>query len=125
MPSKKILVADDEKDIVFLIKTFLEEKNYQVLEAFDGKQTLKEAREEKPDLILLDIMMPEMNGITVNRQLKTEPQTKNIPIIVITGRGETRKTFRKKTEAKIDVYLEKPFTLELLLRKINEVLGEK
>lgn len=125
MGQEKILIAEDEKDIVFIMRAALEEKKYNVIEAFDGQETLEKVSKEKPDLILLDIMMPKMDGITVNRQLKVNSQTRDIPIIVITGRGETRKVFRKKSEAKIDVYLEKPFTLELLFQKIKEVLGEK
>lgn len=125
MPREKILIAEDEKDIVFIMKTVLEKENYQVSEAFDGQETLEKVEKDKPDLILLDIMMPKVDGITVNRMLKKNPQTKDIPIIVITARGETRKIFQKKNEAKIDVYLEKPFPMELLLQKIKEVLGEK
>ena len=118
---KKILVAEDEKDVVFVIRTALE-KDYEIVEAFDGKQALEKAKKEPPNLIILDIMMPEIDGYTVNQKLKEDEKTKDIPVIIITGKGHVRQFFEDKKKAKIDGYLEKPFSLKMLVKSIEKII---
>ncbi len=119
---KKILIAEDEEDIVFVLKTALEEKNYEAIQAYDGKETLKKVTEEKPDLILLDIMMPGMDGYAVNQKLKQNPATKNIPVIVITGKPHIREMLGDLKKAGIFAYFEKPFMIDDLFKKIENAL---
>ncbi len=119
---KKILIAEDEEDIVFVLKTALEENDYKVIQAYDGKETLKKATKEKPDLILLDIMMPGMDGYAINQKLKQSPATKNIPVIVITGKPHVREMLGDLKKAGISSYFEKPFMIDDLLKKIKNAL---
>ena len=119
---KKILIAEDEEDIVFVLKTAREEKNYEAIQAYDGKETLKKVTEEKPDLILLDIMMPGMDGYAVNQKLKQNPATKNIPVIVITGKPHIREMLGDLKKAGIFAYFEKPFMIDDLFKKIENAL---
>jgi two-component system response regulator VicR len=121
----KILIAEDEKDIVFIIETALKKAGFETIIAYDGEETLKKAINEKPDLILLDIMMPKMDGFTVNTKLKENNETKDIPVIVCTARGGLKDLFSIEKKWKVDGYLEKPFVVKVLIDKIREVLGEK
>src|SRR3989339_345444 len=86
MPDKKILVVDDEPDVVKLLKVRLEASGYAVIEAYDGQEGLDKAHNEMPDLIILDLMLPKLNGYQVCRMLKFDEDYKNIPIIILTGR---------------------------------------
>jgi len=120
---KKILIAEDEKDIVDVLKMGLELEGYEVIVAYDGEETLRKLKEEKPDLLLLDIMMPKVDGYSISVKMKEDEELKNIPIIVITGKGEMRKVFEETKN--IDGYLEKPFPIEVLIKEVKRVLGEK
>ncbi len=119
---KKILIVDDEEDTVFLLKMALEEEGYQIFSAYDGKMALEITEKEKPDLILLDIMMPKTDGYSVNLHLKQHQETHDIPVIVITGRGQLRDLFLLNQEAPINDFLEKPFPIKILLEKIEQLL---
>ena len=121
---RKILIADDEKDIVIILKLALEKEGYAIISAYDGLEALEKVAAEKPDLILLDIMMPKMDGYSVNLKLKENPETAKIPVIVITGRGQLKELVQARQEITILAYLEKPFTVAMLLGKIREALGE-
>ena len=87
MDKKKILIVDDEHDFVDLVKLRLENSNYQVMVAYDGEQALNIAAQEKPDLILLDILMPKIDGVKVCQKLKSVPLTAGIPIIMLTAKS--------------------------------------
>jgi len=119
---KKILIAEDEEDIVFVLKTALEEKDYKVIQAYDGKETLKKVTKEKPDLILLDIMMPGTDGYAINQKLKQSAATKNISVIVITGKPHVREMLGDLKKAGISAYFEKPFMIDDLFKKIKSAL---
>lgn len=121
----KILVAEDEKDISFIMETALINSGYEVITAFDGEETLKKAISEGPDLILLDVMMPKMDGFTVNTKLKENDKTKNIAVIVCTAKGGLKDLFGMEKNSLVNGYLEKPFIIKVLLSKIKEVMGEK
>ena len=118
----KILVVDDENLIVTMIKDTLEANNYHVITARDGEEGLARARTEKPDLIILDVMMPKLDGFKVARLLKFDVRYRHIPIIMLTARaGTTDRDISINSGA--DAYLVKPLDLVSLLTKIKELLA--
>jgi two-component system alkaline phosphatase synthesis response regulator PhoP len=120
---KKILVVEDETELVAALKVRLETQDYEVVTAFDGEDGLRKAREEEPDLIILDVMLPKMDGFKVARLLKFDERYKSIPIIMLTAKSEQEdKALGEETGA--DEYITKPFEWEYLSRKIKEHLGE-
>jgi DNA-binding response OmpR family regulator len=121
--AKRILIVDDEKDLVDILKARLEIEGYEVLTAYDGQEGLEKAQEEKPDLILLDIMMPKMNGYQVCRLLKFDDEYKRIPIVIITARGQEQDKSTGE-EVGANEYITKPFENGVLLAKIKELIGE-
>lgn len=124
MSKVRILVIDDEKDFVDTLAIRLEAKGYDISKAFDGKEGLEKAHSDNPDLIILDIIMPEMNGFDVCRKLKVDPKFSNIPIILLTAKFQPNDIdFGKEMGA--DAYLTKPVELNTLSDKINELLKEK
>lgn len=122
MPRKKILVVEDETDLVEMIKMRLEANDYEVIAAYDGQEALDKARKEKPDLIILDLMLPKMDGYKVCRLLKFDEKYKKIPIILFTARAqESDKKIGEEVGA--DAYITKPFEPQTFLSKIKELLG--
>jgi len=120
----KILIVDDEQDIVTVLHAALQKKGYDVCDAADGFEALQKVGVEKPDLILLDIMMPKLDGYSVNFRLKENPETAKIPVIVITGRGNMQEFLKVRDDLTVAAYLEKPFTVVMLLEKIHEILHD-
>lgn len=118
----RVLVVDDEKDVVELVKFLLERDGHQVLEAFNGREALERAFAEHPDLIILDIMMPEMDGYTVNARLTETESTRRIPVIILTAKGQMRDVFEMASN--VAFYMEKPFDPKHLREKIQEVLAK-
>ncbi|MCS7225023.1 MAG: response regulator [Armatimonadetes bacterium] len=124
---KRILVVDDERHIVRLVQVNLERHGYQVLTAYDGVECLEKARSDKPDLIVLDVMMPRLDGFQALQQLKDDPQTKDIPVIMLTARAQDRDVLAGYTYG-ADLYLTKPFNpLELisLVKRVFESQEEE
>lgn len=119
----KILVVDDERDVVELLKFLLEKDGYSVVTAYNGREALTVTNENQPDLILLDVMMPEMDGYTVQTQLLDNPKTREIPIIILTAKGQLRDVFAMS--ANVRAYIEKPFDPKTLRAKIQESLQPK
>ena len=119
---KKILIADDCPEVVELVRVILEGENYKIIDASNGKETLEKTKLEKPDLVLLDIVMPKMDGFEVCSKLKKDPQTKEIPIIMLTGKGQEADK-EKSREVGASDYITKPFSLSSLLIKIKEILA--
>jgi len=120
---KRILVVDDEVDLVETLTFRLEANGYQVLKAYDGQAALDMAKKDKPDLIILDLMLPKIDGYKVCRMLKFDEKYKEIPIIIFTARAqESDKKMGEEVGA--DTYITKPFDSQLLLAKIKELLGE-
>ena len=105
---KKILAVDDEKHIVRLIQVNLERQGYEVLPAYDGKEALQKVGEERPDLIVLDVMMPYMDGFEVLQNLRRDPTTRDIPVIMLTAKAQDADVFRG-WQSGVDCYLTKPF----------------
>jgi two-component system, OmpR family, alkaline phosphatase synthesis response regulator PhoP len=121
MPLKRILVVDDEPEIVRAIQIRLQHADYEVIVACDGLQALEVATKENPDLIVLDLMLPKMDGYKVCGLLKADRRHNKIPIILLTALAqESDREMSKKVGA--DAYITKPFEHQLLLDKIKELL---
>lgn len=124
----KILLVDDDIDFVEATKSVLESKPYDVIVALEGNEALRKAREEKPDLILLDIIMPVKDGFTAAEQLKKDPQLRKIPTLMLTSfstrRGETTIPVSRGFTLDVEDYIEKPISPQELLAKIGEHLGK-
>ena len=121
--AKKVLVVEDETELVAALEVRLKTEGYEVVVAYDGEEGLNKAREENPDLIILDIMLPKMDGFKVSRLLKFDERYEHIPIIMLTAKAELEdKALGEETGA--DEYMTKPFEWEHLSEKIKELLGE-
>ncbi len=119
-----ILVADDDPEILSMLALRLSKRGYEVLEAIDGVQTLAVARDRKPDLIVLDVMMPGKNGWEVARELRTDESTKDVGIVVLTAIGERMNEMTSPLYG-ADDYLDKPFEFAELEKKIEHTLGKR
>lgn len=120
--SKKILVVDDEEVTTELAQTFLERHGFTVVCAHDGQQALELARSENPDLILLDVNIPKLDGFQVCKQLKSEEQFQSIPILMFTAKGLSSDVERGQ-EVGADEYIIKPFSGAALVAIIRKHLG--
>ncbi len=118
---EKILLVDDEVDALAALKVALEADGYNVVEALDGLEALSMARSENPDVILLDIMMPDMDGFEVCKQLKSDAQLNMIPVIMLTAKGEVDDKV-EGLEMGADDYVTKPFNLKELKARIKSVI---
>lgn len=124
MEKRKILIVEDNKTTAKLYSKFLESKNYQVENAYNGKEGLVKVEEFRPDLILLDVVMPEMDGMTMLKELKKNPKTEKIPIIVLTVL-KTNETIGEAIASGITHYLVKSdYSMEELEKKIQELLKQ-
>lgn len=123
MAAKVILVVDDEIDLVDMVKIRLEANGYAVIAAYDGQEALNKARKDKPDLILLDLMLPKMDGYKVCGLLKADTRYNRIPIIMFTARAQESDK-KMGEEAGADAYFIKPFEPQALLAKIEELLAK-
>ena len=124
MVKQKILVVDDEEDILELLKFNLSREGYQVLCAVSGEQALRLVRSENPDLIMLDLMLPGIDGLEVTRRLKNDPDTKNLPIVMLTAKGEEADIVTG-LELGADDYITKPFSPRILIARIRAVLRRR
>ncbi len=123
MSKGKILVVDDEVYLLQILDFSLGAEGYEVVTAEDGEQALLKAKSEQPDLIVLDIMMPKVDGYEACRKLKQDPAMKDVPVILLTAKG--RDIDRKLgLEVGADDYITKPFSPNKLLEKIGSFLGE-
>jgi two-component system, OmpR family, alkaline phosphatase synthesis response regulator PhoP len=123
MAKGRILVVDDEIYIVHILDFSLGMEGYEVITALDGEQALEKARADKPDLIVLDIMMPKLDGYETCKILKAEPETKDIPVILLSAKG--RNVDQKiGFEVGADDYITKPFSPRKLVERINAILGQ-
>lgn len=121
MAKGKILVVDDEVYIVHILDFSLRMEGYEVVTALDGEQALERIESERPDLIVLDIMMPKLDGYEACRRLRANPDTRDIPIILLSAKG--RNVDQKMgIDAGADEYITKPFSPRKLVEKINGML---
>lgn len=123
MAKGKILVVDDEVYIVHILDFSLGVEGYDVMTALDGEQALAKVAQEKPDLIVLDIMMPKLDGYETCKALKSDPETRDIPVILLSAKG--RNVDQKVGfEVGADDYITKPFSPRKLVERINSILGQ-
>ncbi|MDD5722492.1 MAG: response regulator [Syntrophales bacterium] len=129
--SRRVLTVDDDPDITMFVKTVLEENGYTPLVARNGEAGLSMARDESPDLIILDVLMPKQSGIRMYRELKSDESLKNIPVIILSGIA--KRTFLRSQEAltefgdqpipEPDVYMEKPVEPLELAETVKGLIG--
>ncbi|MBI5699481.1 response regulator [Candidatus Saganbacteria bacterium] len=120
--AKKIMVVDDEPEILGILKFRMSSWGYEALTAASGKEALQAAEAKKPDLILLDVMMPGMSGFDVLRELKAKESTKNIPVIMITV-AAAKHEVDEGIKLGAAYYLSKPYDAQELLKRIQSILG--
>jgi CheY-like chemotaxis protein len=122
---KRVLVVDDDREMVELIQLFLNNAGYETLAAFSGESALEQAFQQKPDLILLDIMMPKIDGWEVFRRIKNDPKAGTIPIVFLTARTQNIDRMIGLSVMKASGYLTKPFSKKELLDEVERVLAEE
>lgn len=120
---KKILIVEDDVDLVEIMKAHLE-KEYEVDCAYDGEEALKKIEEFRPDLILLDVMLPKMDGAVLNAKLKSNPQTKDIPIIVLTGKIGLKELFLVNQQLTVSSFFYKPVLVSEIMNEIKKLLKD-
>jgi len=124
MPKEQILVVDDEEDILELVRFNLSKEGYQAICAETGEKAVEMARSEMPDLIVLDLMLPGMDGLEVTKFLKKDLETEHIPIVMLTAKGEESDVVTG-LELGADDYVTKPFSPKILLARVKAVLRRK
>ena len=124
MPKEKILVVDDEEDILELLRFNLSREGCQVFCALSGEEALRLVRTEIPDLVVLDLMLPGIDGLEVTRRLKSDPNTKHLPIVMLTAKGEEADIVTG-LELGADDYVTKPFSPRILVARVRAVLRRK
>lgn len=122
---KCIICVEDEPDMIDLIRLILSRRGFEVKGAAGGVEGLRLIRQEPPDLILLDLMMPDMDGWEVYHQLKADEATKHIPVIVVTARAQSIDRLLGLRIAKVDDYITKPFSPQDLMNSVEKVLDAR
>ena len=123
--SDKILIVDDDIDSLKLIGLMLQRHGYEVVAANAGNQALAKATSEHPNLIILDVMMPDMDGWEVYQQMKADDSMRNIPVIVVTAKAQNIDKVLGLHIAKVDDYIAKPFGPQELMDSVEKILGKK
>lgn len=121
---KKILVVDDERHIVRLVQVNLERVGYSVITAFDGVECLEKVKVEAPDLIVLDVMMPRMDGFETLKKLRSDDSTKDLPVVMLTARAQDKDVLTGYTHG-VDLYLTKPFGPLELITMIDRIFSSQ
>jgi DNA-binding response OmpR family regulator len=119
-----ILLVDDDEDLIQALEFSLCQQNYRVVKSINGAEAINRSYDLQPDLILLDIMMPNLDGLTACRAIKTMEQTQNIPVIMLTAKGDIE-TIKAAFQAGASDYIVKPFGMNKVLEKIERILGGK
>jgi DNA-binding response OmpR family regulator len=122
---KHILCIDDDPQVLTTLRLVLEHEDFQVSMAAGGRQGLEAVRQLKPDLVLLDLMMPDMDGWEVYQQVRIDDALKHIPIVIFTAKGGTIDRSIGLQIAKVDAYLTKPLSPQVLLRTVRQILNAK
>lgn len=120
--AKTILIADDEPNIVISLEFLLKREGYEVAVAHDGKQALEQIRARRPDLVILDVMMPQRNGFEVCQDLRLDPEFKALRIMMLTAKGRDTEV-SKGLALGADAYMTKPFATRELIAKVKALLG--
>ncbi len=124
MPKEKVLVVEDEEDVLELVRYNLDKEGYQVVTAITGEEGVKVARKELPDLVLLDLMLPGLDGLDVCRILKNDPTTAHLPIVMLTAKGEEADIVTG-LELGADDYITKPFSPRVMMARVKAALRRK
>ncbi len=122
---RRILCIEDEPEMIDLIRLILERKGFEVLGAVGGQEGIESIRREKPDLILLDLMMPDVDGWEVYRQMKADEALQRIPVVVVTAKAQSIDKVLGLHIAKVDDYVTKPFGPSDLLESVERVLQKR
>ncbi len=120
---KTVVCIEDEPEMIDLVKLILGRKGFELVGAVGGREGLEIVRKLKPDLVLLDLMMPDMDGWEVYQQMKADEELKKIPVIVVTAKAQSIDKVLGLHIAKVDDYVTKPFGPQELLQSVNKVLG--
>jgi DNA-binding response OmpR family regulator len=121
--SRRIVYIEDEPEMIDLVRLILSRKGYEVIGANGGREGLNKVRQDLPDLILLDLMMPDLDGWDVYQQIKAENTTKDIPVIVVTAKAQSIDKVLGLHIAKVDDYISKPFSPQELVDSVEKILG--
>jgi CheY-like chemotaxis protein len=122
MPKKKILVVDDEKDLLILLREILENEGFEVVTAESGKECLEKLKALKPDLIILDMMMPKMSGDETLKKIREDPKNKDLKAVFLTVARISEETMFNLGKLNILDYINKPFDNEELVKRIKKVV---
>jgi DNA-binding response OmpR family regulator len=120
--TKKILIADDEQNIVISLEFLMKREGFEVSIAVDGEEALSKIRDEKPDLVLLDVMMPRKSGFEVCQEVKSEPGLAGVRVLMLTAKGRDTEV-AKGLAMGADGYMTKPFSTKELVAKVKDLLG--
>ena len=128
--AKKILIVEDEVDMITFLSTLLEDHGYETISALDGEEGLKKVKDEKPDLVSLDLLMPNKTGIGMFREMRRNTETVNIPVVIVTGfatddapRIDFKKWMHQRAIKPPEAYIEKPVDKDLYLDSIRKLIG--
>ena len=122
-PDKRVIYFEDDKDMVELVRIILGREGYQVEGVAEGQAGIKAVQQKSPDVVLLDLMLPDMDGWEIYRQLKHDESTADIPVVVITAKAQSIDKVLGLEIAKVDDYISKPFRPNELVERIGEVLA--
>lgn len=120
---RTVLIVDDEPNIVLSVEFLMKREGHQVRTAGDGQEALDEIDRDRPDLVILDVMMPRKNGFEVCAEVRANPRLAGLPILMLTAKGREAE-MRKGLSLGADAYITKPFSTHDLVAKVNELLGE-
>jgi two-component system response regulator VicR len=121
----KVVYIEDESEMIDLVRLILSRKGYEVIGAGGGREGLEIIRQKLPDLVLLDLMMPDMDGWDVYQQMKSVDSTRDIPVIVITAKAQSIDKVLGLHIAKVDDYISKPFSPQELVDRVEKVIGRR
>ena len=123
--NRRVVCVEDEPEMIDLFRLILNRRGFEVIGANGGREGLETIREQKPDLVLLDLMMPDMDGWEVYHQLKADEATRDIPVIVVTAKAQSIDKVLGLHIAKVDDYISKPFSPQELLESVEKVLARR
>ena len=124
MAQRKLMIVDDDQDLNFILKTILEQAGFDIVAYFDAETALKNIKEEKPDIIMLDVMMPGISGFDACKMIKSDPEICGTTVFMLTARG-MGEDIDMAIKNKADFFISKPFDNDYLIEKINEFLSRK
>lgn len=122
-PHKKIVCIEDDPEMIDLARLILGRRGFELIGAVGGREGLETVRQVKPDLVLLDLMMPDMDGWEVYQHMKADEELRNIPVIIVTAKAQSIDKVLGLYIAKVDDYITKPFGPQELIERVNRVLG--